>query len=553
MCNPVEIEFKNFLSNLKDLNLKKLNDFIYIFEINKKNIKFLLLSCLMEHIKIEKSFALYDEEIFEIYKSIINNYKIFLDNYNNIEFDSNSQMQKNINGLIAVLNSQVSFFEEKDNFGINPISKEKKQIISKYLDNIYFDIENLINNIKNDFQIIDENNQFYDYLFQNIFESYKINAKNCFYNINSTENRQILSYYNDILEEEKEILASIIKVQVKALEDLCQNDFEIELVANILKPIKEIYQFSTKRFNEHIENIKNINHNIDINFKNDEKKLFFEIKNILNFQNDNIVLNNFKILLSNFFQNVKNIKISKFELLIKKLNQSENIFKNIKSIFIKISEFIKQNMFEYNKTDFKEILNGILESIDIKIQTFNENEQLLNNLNFQILENFKKLKNSKLSIIDFKQTLKEIENIQPNEAINHIKNILFDFDFDNIIQTFENNLLDFQKNIILFEISTFQEIINYSVVRLRNQNNDFIQSFVINIDEYNRNINQILENNNIFVINPNPHSMFNTKEHELLMAEKSEQFKKGEIIKVLNCGYKTLDKVLIRANVIAAK
>lgn len=553
MCNPVEIEFKNFLSNLKDLNLKKLNDFIYIFEINKKNIKFLLLSCLMEHIKIEKSFALYDEEIFEIYKSIINNYKIFLDNYNNIEFDSNSQMQKNINGLIAVLNSQVSFFEEKDNFGINPISKEKKQIISKYLDNIYFDIENLINNIKNDFQIIDENNQFYDYLFQNIFESYKINAKNCFYNINSTENRQILSYYNDILEEEKEILASIIKVQVKALEDLCQNDFEIELVASILKPIKEIYQFSTKRFNEHIENIKNINHNIDINFKNDEKKLFFEIKNILNFQNDNIVLNNFKILLSNFFQNVKNIKISKFELLIKKLNQSENIFKNIKSIFIKISEFIKQNMFEYNKTDFKEILNGILESIDIKIQTFNENEQLLNNLNFQILENFKKLKNSKLSIIDFKQTLKEIQNIQPNEAINHIKNILFDFDFDNIIQTFENNLLDFQKNIILFEISTFQEIINYSVVRLRNQNNDFIQSFVINIDEYNTNINQILENNNIFVINPNPHSMFNTKEHELLMAEKSEQFKKGEIIKVLNCGYKTLDKVLIRANVIAAK
>jgi len=47
--------------------------------------------------------------------------------------------------------------------------------------------------------------------------------------------------------------------------------------------------------------------------------------------------------------------------------------------------------------------------------------------------------------------------------------------------------------------------------------------------------------------------MFNGKEHEVLIAETSEGFAKGEIIKVINPGYKRGDFILTRANVIAAK
>ena len=53
---------------------------------------------------------------------------------------------------------------------------------------------------------------------------------------------------------------------------------------------------------------------------------------------------------------------------------------------------------------------------------------------------------------------------------------------------------------------------------------------------------------------PNPHDMFDPKEHEVLLAEKNEQFLKGQIIKVVNYGYKKKDKGIIkRATIIAAK
>jgi len=47
--------------------------------------------------------------------------------------------------------------------------------------------------------------------------------------------------------------------------------------------------------------------------------------------------------------------------------------------------------------------------------------------------------------------------------------------------------------------------------------------------------------------------MFNPKEHEVLMAESNADFKKGEIVKVMNSGYRRKDLILLRANVIAAR
>ena len=63
----------------------------------------------------------------------------------------------------------------------------------------------------------------------------------------------------------------------------------------------------------------------------------------------------------------------------------------------------------------------------------------------------------------------------------------------------------------------------------------------------------LLKKNNIDLIRPTPHEMFNPKEHEILMAETLSDFKKGEIVKLMNSGYRQRETVLMRANVIVAR
>ena len=62
-----------------------------------------------------------------------------------------------------------------------------------------------------------------------------------------------------------------------------------------------------------------------------------------------------------------------------------------------------------------------------------------------------------------------------------------------------------------------------------------------------------LEEYEIYIINPKIKEIFNAREHEILMAKEEEGFEKGEIIKVLNKGYKTKEDIILRANVVCSK
>jgi molecular chaperone GrpE (heat shock protein) len=80
-----------------------------------------------------------------------------------------------------------------------------------------------------------------------------------------------------------------------------------------------------------------------------------------------------------------------------------------------------------------------------------------------------------------------------------------------------------------------------------------IIDFVAEIDKRHRNLEAILAKYGIEKIAPKPFDIFNAKENEVLMAEVNPDFKKGEIIKTMNSGYRLGDLVLVRANVIAAR
>jgi len=111
----------------------------------------------------------------------------------------------------------------------------------------------------------------------------------------------------------------------------------------------------------------------------------------------------------------------------------------------------------------------------------------------------------------------------------------------------------FKKEVLLYEVCTYEEILIHSVSRLRESDWPAIGTAVKLLDNAYASLEILLKKSNIEAIRPAPHDTFNAFEHDILVAEKQDGFSKGEIIKMINTGYKQKDKTILRANVIAAK
>jgi len=121
----------------------------------------------------------------------------------------------------------------------------------------------------------------------------------------------------------------------------------------------------------------------------------------------------------------------------------------------------------------------------------------------------------------------------------------------NIRTKIEKASFRFKKETLLYEISTYEEILYHSVSRLRQS--PAASDFVSILDETFFELEAMITEYGITIIRPAPHDAFNGREHEVLMAEVQEGFAKGEIIKVMTSGYRHNDQVILRANVIAAR
>ena len=567
MCkSAIEIEFQKIFmeqSSFKQEYVLMLKEKI---NSNNKQLKRIILSIFMNNISNGKSLALFDEDIFNIYKTIIDNYINFLNRAENIEFKFNNEVLKNLSGITSVLKSQVSFFGEDKDVEINPIYTEKKTIITKYIDNVYKSIDNF-NNIgifNNSIDIKDIKQYFIDEIIKYIMDSYKTNLIDCFNAINDIENRKEIKYFNDVLEEEREILASIIKLQIKALEDLCKDETEKASIESLLNPIIETYQQTGKSFELLNEKIKTINRGIDIDFETDSKEIEQVIYNIykeVKLPEDEYkqkILEIFEQYLLNLKENIILEQRENIDLAKSHIENSLNLSNNIKNMFNQISQYINDNREYYKNSDLYNIIDGIYESISIKVDNIQEkqDEVFLNKdkIYLDIDNNLDQIKNLNIEY-DFNTIYDSLKNdFNLDQIKNHINTKSIVSSLEKLYSPYIKKIDEFIKNTILFEISTFQEIMYYSVVRLRECEDEKIKDFTKYIDNMEYKIENTLIENSILPIKPNPHDMFDPKEHEVLLAEKNEQFLKGQIIKVVNYGYKKKDKGIIkRATIIAAK
>ncbi len=228
---------------------------------------------------------------------------------------------------------------------------------------------------------------------------------------------------------------------------------------------------------------------------------------------------------------------------------------DVQKSFNKITTFVEKNSLDNVTKKAYDIIKGIDETVRIKCENIGEQEKELKELYItkcvsvadDVFENIKnevfKLKTGG-EHVDLFDKVKSIEEFFHNDKT------------ESYIKVDETQIKDeiesFKKNCILQEISTFEQVINHSVNSLKSDENTLVAKFVGLNEEVNIEIFEILKNHNILKINPQEKSVFDAKEHFVLTAEKTEGFKKGEIIKVVSLGFIENDEVLMKASVVCA-
>ena len=217
------------------------------------------------------------------------------------------------------------------------------------------------------------------------------------------------------------------------------------------------------------------------------------------------------------------------------------------------------------ETEGAEILRGVAETIEIKIEGLRESIGQIKEECAGIIESFvtdnpapsdEDIEAAKAAV--WQLWAQDPDNFAPNKNYSNSPVLTErrkhrEKSISRCQEALEKKLQKFKCESLLYEISTYEEIIFYSVSRLRKLESPVFQQSAVLADDTLSLLETLLKKNNIEVIRPQPHDPFNSKEHEVLMAESAPDFKKGEIVKLMTSGYRQNDVMLLRANVIAAR
>lgn len=623
--------FKLWLENIKSLE-RYSNKLI---EDCSFSIRVILMIKVLNQISKENRLSEYDEKIFEYFHHLMWYYYQTISLYEqSTDHITNTRAKEILDGICSVLSAQLYQFQENQKYEYiyldkttnkNPIKLEKDEIINKtkkYVLSAMAEIENgymeasgalcsefLLTNYFNtpDKHLLyintikDISLSLINHSVDKLYKTYVDITKGSIEKINSLQFRKAANFYYESIKQEKDNLEIIIKVQVNALEDeLKHMDIDVmqaQKIHEILDTLIEAYQHLGKEI-EGLAHYFKESENKEVVLLTKEEFVDYLIKQGVNKHIDDLSakpfpsvieqINDEVIRINQKFEDEFNKTIS--ELIHKNsvesnkndanaslkdyITQKEMMVSAFVECFSHINAYYIQNESQLLETHFCDILKGIYETIDIKIENLKDSQAIL-------IEELNSLDKNSLPInaiskedvmIMIKEFLECYYNILPrneeefNSALEEFNRkisthpilLKYHADIDKFRQQQADHMnkkyINFLRQQLLFELTTYEEILNYSVSRLRQEQQlDMVKGFVETIDRVNTRINELLIQYNIESIKPQPYDVFDGKEHEVLMAEKQEGFEKGQIIKLMNTGYKYNNTVVIRANVIAAK
>ncbi|MDR3091856.1 MAG: nucleotide exchange factor GrpE [Clostridiales bacterium] len=247
----------------------------------------------------------------------------------------------------------------------------------------------------------------------------------------------------------------------------------------------------------------------------------------------------------------------------KLLADNEAMTDALKAAFLPVTSYFDENGDALRESRNFEIIKGIYDTIKIKTSCMSDNISLLTEISEELTERAGGLpvlspgEEERLINGGFESFLEEEREEGAPLLSGEPGRVYKAFAekrgkaHDSLTDAAGRRFAEYKKDYLLFEVSTYEEIMNYSVSKLAGDAR--ASGFYEICARTWQNIEKILKINNIGIIAPKPGELFNGREHEVIMAEKSDVFKKGEIIKLMNSGYKIDGEVAVRANVIAAR
>ena len=438
---------------------------------------------------------------------------------------------------------------------------------------------------------------FFEETLDSLYSIYCHGVQNALENLNNLYSRRDASYYSDLLKEEQEILRQIVKLQVAALENEIKGktSAEVEIVEEAILILKETYQRESREiglldelFEHGSERVRENKGQISPSLENsdDFREEFYEIQVFSEHQpafyeqfNSNFVSKYpvFKEKLDEYAGEIAEQDLSQVSrratyFAKKAISSRELMSKEICDTFVAVLDYFNDSKEYFSSCEHGDIIKGIAETLSIKVFSINEgcdfymleNERLLTDFS-----NFTDESSADTDILrknilegllawrtDSKQGAQLIHNIAEstkNSEQLHWSASKIEGLFRKKADELDKRALAYKREVLLYELTTFEEIIHYSVSRLRESVDWKVLEFVVEIDFAVKKIESILAKNGIERLSPLPHELFNPKEHEVLSAEQQADFKKGEIIKTINSGYRQNGTIIMRANVIAAK
>lgn len=564
-----------------------------------------------------------DERMFAHYARLMDMYREAVALYENEKNDSVTQTVGSIlDGVNTVLTSRLKQFEDgAEAEGSNPVSLEKQKIFEKAAAGTVRPFDRQIRQFT-DQKLPGENGclaagrraflqndaargaravrsavhgMVWESCAGDLYTIYRDGLRAYLASLNDLHQRKTFRYYMELMESEQEVLGSIIKVQAAALEAAVEqptvSEAEKATVYRVLSLLRESHQYFGRAVTE-IQSVIGESEPVAAQPARTDGGRTFEAF-------EAYLLEVFEEHLKDNLPPPETLDENKSLFLSAIDRETDALFKQITLVFNKavyrfqrvVSEELlmadeMNESFERIRRCWPDgsalppedahtvILNGILETIGIKIESMQENVYAFNEDGIRTINEFAAGK-QEIGYDDRLKAYNQVLDRWTSEmagfgVVNGVKTTDFFtrcLDMDVLAEhkkyyvkretdyaaKIDKALLAFKRETLLYEVSTYEEILIYSVSRLRESMREPVIQTVALLDETMAALEVLLKKNNIQVIRPAPHDMFNGREHEVLMAEKQDGFNKGEIIKPINSGFKQKDTVILRANVIAAK
>ncbi|MDR2183712.1 MAG: nucleotide exchange factor GrpE [Clostridiales bacterium] len=590
-----------------------------------RGLKYLVVEKINTACGNDEALSSYDTEIYEAYMRLIDAYRRVVEIYLDAERPVTSLPVKEIwDGIYEVLMSRLMAISEKDSFA-NPVQAEKKEIVSRIIVAAAEQIDSITKQISDScaenegFAIRQKLLAMEEIGFEDVrdicakiaddaksrsardfYGTYISAVKLALVNLNDLSERQNVSYYNELLKEEQDLLRQIVVVQVMALEKANSEGLATRAEADVLEEALNVLREAHQRESGEVDRIERLFNESAARNRENMGKVVMDVESEEDFVASFDEITPFGKDLPTIFETMRQsfvkaqtaflgatadfvkarLKMYSDKLVLHAIYHNKKaasilmmMSSDIAQCLGGILEFYNENSEHLDNCDEKDIVKGVAETISIKIESLNEAVETFDKDTTELFGAFLQREITMVPEAADLFLAYIIENLLPlgkeeKSGAKIVKRLAetaleqkgFDEHKKNLgkvlaktTKRLEKRMLAFKRDSLFYELSTFEEIMYYSVSRLRESEDGCLLGFVAEIDGQYKRTGDILAKYGVEKIVPAAHDAFNPKENEVLMAEESEGFKKGEIIKTVNSGYRQGEVIIMRANVIAAR